>query len=310
MKILIIIMLSISFMFLGCNRESEQKGEGEKIRVALVLKTLNSPFFISLKQGAEQVAQSTGVEMIVQAPEREIDVEKQMQIIENLIQTRVNAICVSPSGSRELLPAIGKANQADIPVLIIDTRIDETAAREQGIETVTFIGSDNYQGGKLAGEYTGNLSDNDLNVVVLEGIPGHETGDNRLQGFTDAVKEYPHIKIIASQPGNWERDQGYNVMQNLLQAHPDINVVFACNDLMALGAMEAIMASDKTDQIRIIGFDAIEEARKEIQLGNLEASIAQHPEEMGRLAVEYAIQAVQGKSVPNYIPVKIELITR
>jgi ribose transport system substrate-binding protein len=302
--------VSISILILGCNREAKQTGEAENIRVALVLKTLNSPFFITLKQGAEQAAQNHDVQLVVQAPEREIDVEKQMQIIENLIQTQVDAICVSPSGSRELLPAIAKANQADIPVLIIDTRIDETAAEEQDIKTVTFIGSDNYQGGKLAGEYVGNLSDNLLNVVILEGIPGHETGDNRLRGFTDAVKTYPNIQIIASQPANWERDQGYNVMQNLLQAHPDIDVVFACNDLMALGAMEAVMAAAKIEQIRIIGFDAVEEARQEIKRGNMEASIAQHPEEMGRLAVEYALKSIQSETIPEYIPVKIELITQ
>jgi ribose transport system substrate-binding protein len=99
-------------------------------------------------------------------------------------------------------------------------------------------------------------------------------------------------------------------MQNLLQAHPDIDVVFACNDLMALGAMEAVTAAGKTEQIKIIGFDAVEEVRQEIKQGNMAASIAQHPEEMGRLAVEYAVKAIRGDTIPDYIPVKIELITR
>ncbi|UCF63336.1 MAG: sugar ABC transporter substrate-binding protein [bacterium] len=310
MKILLVLILSISFIFLQCNREEKSSEQSDQVKIALVLKTLNSPFFIDLKKGAEEAAKLHDVQLVVQAPEREIDVEKQMQIIENLIQTRVDAICVTPSGSRELLPAISKANQANIPVLVIDTRIDENAAKEQGIKTVTFIGSDNYQGGKLAGEYAGGLSDLDLKVVILEGIPGHETGDNRLRGFTEAVESYSNIRIIASQPANWERDQGYNVMQNLVQAHPDIDLVFACNDLMALGAMEAIMAAGKLDKIKIIGFDAIEEARKEIQRGNLEASIAQHPSEMGRLAIENAIIAVDGQTIPEYIPIKIELITR
>jgi len=310
MKTLLIFILIISFTFIHCNREEKSTEESDRVRIALVLKTLNSPFFIDLKKGAERAAELNNIQLVVQAPEREIDVEKQMQIIENLIQTQVDAICVSPSGSRELLPAILKANQANIPVLVIDTRIDETAAKEQGIKTVTFIGSDNYQGGKLAGEYAGSLSDKQLRVAILEGIPGHETGDNRLRGFTEATAAYANISIIASQPANWERDQGYNVMQNLLQAHPVIDLVFACNDLMALGAMEAIMAAGKLDKIKIIGFDAVEEARKEIQRGNLEASIAQHPSEMGRLAIENAIKAVEGQTIPEYIPVKIELITR
>jgi ribose transport system substrate-binding protein len=310
MKSFVIILCVIFVLCLNCNREGDRSVEPDKIKIALVLKTLNSPFFIELHKGAAEAAKKENIELVVQAPEREIDVEKQMQIIENLIQTQVNAICVSPSGSRELLPAIAKANNAKIPILIVDTRIDEKAAREQGIRALTFIGSDNYQGGRLAGEYVANLSDNMLNVVILEGIPGHETGDNRLRGFTDEISKFNNIKIIAAQPANWERDQGYNVMQNLIQAHPGINLVFACNDLMALGAMEAVIASGKIKQIKIIGFDAVEEARKEIQLGHLEASIAQHPEEMGRLAIEYAIKAVKGEMIPEYIPVKIELITR
>ena len=310
MKRLFIYFLAFGLLFQFCNRDKQASTAMTKVRIALVLKTLNSPFFISLKNGAESAANKLNVDLLVQAPEREIDVEKQMQIIENLIQTRVDAICVSPSGSRELIPAIAKANQADIPVLIVDTRIDTKAAQAEGVQTVTFIGSDNYQGGKIAGEYVAGLSHSQMNVAILEGIPGHETGDNRLRGFTESIAGYDRIKVFASQPANWERDQGYNVMQNLLQAHSEINVVFACNDMMALGAMEAIIASGKTGQIKIIGFDAIDEARKEINAGHMEASIAQHPAEMGRLAIEYAVRAVSGETIPEYIPVKIELITR
>ena len=278
----IIIILGIA---LGCNRGSDRSKAIGKARVALILKTLNSPFFIDMRNGAEKAAKEADIELIVQAPEREIDVEKQMQIIENLIQTHVSAICVTPSGSRELLPAIAKANHAGIPVLIIDTRLDEEAALSEGVKTATFIGSDNYEGGKIAGAYLGELYQGKVKVAVLEGIPGHETGDNRMNGFKDAIKNFKNIEIVASQPANWERDQGYNVMQNMLQAHTEIQAVFACNDMMALGAMEAVAAANKTGKIKIIGFDAVEEARSEIIKGNLEASVAQHPDEMGRLAV-------------------------
>ena len=307
---LILFLLILLFWIPGRQREKGESAASRQIRIALILKTLNSPFFNDLKDGAVSAAERLNVELIVQAPEREIDVEKQMQIIENLIQSRVNAICVTPSGSRELIPAIGKANQAGIPVLIVDTRIDEQAARDEGVKTVTFIGSDNYQGGKIAGEYIASLSTAQLKVAVLEGIPGHETGDNRVRGFREGIEKYAQVRIVASQPANWERDQGYNVMQNLLQAHPDIEVVFACNDLMALGAMEAIAAAGKSEKIRIIGFDAVEEARQEILANRILASVAQHPNEMGQLAVETAVKALAGDSIPPYIPVNIELITR
>jgi len=306
----ILFLLILLYCMPGCQREKGDDVASRQIRIALVLKTLNSPFFIDLKDGAVSAAERLNVELIVQAPEREIDVEKQMQIIENLIQSQVSAICVSPSGSKELIPAIAKANQADIPVLIVDTRIDEETARNEGVKTVTFIGSDNYQGGKIAGEYVAGLSDSPLKVVILEGIAGHETGDNRVRGFKAGIEKYSHVELVASQPANWERDQGYNVMQNLLQAHPDIGVVFACNDLMALGAMEAIAAAGRAKSIKIIGFDAVEEARQEILADRLQASVAQHPKEMGRLAVETAVKVLAGGSVPPFIPVNIELITR
>ena len=125
---------------LACNRDSAGRSAGP--RIALVLKTLNNPFFIDMHRGAEEAAERLGVELIVQAAERELDVEKQMQIIENLIQTQVDALCITPSGSREIVPAIAKANQVGIPVLILDTRVDESSLEGHRIET--FIGSDNF----------------------------------------------------------------------------------------------------------------------------------------------------------------------
>ncbi len=304
------ILIGILFLFFNCQKNQKFSEQSGKYRVALVVKTLNSPFFLDMKAGAEEAAKRLNIDLVVQAAEREIDVEKQMQIVENLIQTKIDVLCLVPSGSKELIPAVKKANRANIPVLIIDTRLDEEAARAENVRTATFIGSDNYQGGRIAGEYVAKIFNGKAKVAILEGVPGHETSDNRLNGFKDAVQTYPGIEIVASQPANMERDQGFNVMQNLLQAHPDLQAIFACNDLMALGAMEAIAAAGKSGQIKIIGFDAIDEARKEIQAGNMEASVAQHPEKMGKLAMEYALKVIQGKKIPKYIPTEIELITR
>src|SRR3989442_8725017 len=125
-KGLVFILLAfLSITFLSCQRGIEQAGGAP--RIALVLKTLNNPFFIDMQKGAEEEAKKLGVNLIVQAAEREVDVEKQMQIIENLIQTKVGALCVTPSGSREIVPAINKANSANIPVVIVDTRVDARA---------------------------------------------------------------------------------------------------------------------------------------------------------------------------------------
>ena len=164
-----------------------------------------------------------------------------------------------------------------MPIIVVDTRVDAKAAADAGVHTETFVGSDNYEGGRLAGEYLVRVTGGKARVAILEGIPGHETGDSRLRGFRDAVKASPGMTIVASQPANWERDQGFNVFQNMLQAHPDIDTVFACSDLMALGAIEAIAAAGKTGKIRVIGFDALDDAKKAIAAGTMEASVAQFP---------------------------------
>jgi ribose transport system substrate-binding protein len=281
-----------------------------KPRIAFVLKTLNNPFFIEMQKGAREAAERLGVELVVQAAERELDVDKQMQIIENLIETRVGALCVTPSGSREVVPAIAKANAAGIPVVIVDTRVDAKAAQEAGIKLSGFVGSDNYEGGRVAGEYLLQVAGGKAHVGLLEGIPGHETGDSRLKGFHDAVRGHAGLKVVASQTANWERDQGYNVFQNMLQAHPQIDALFACSDLMALGAVEAIAAAGRTGKVRVIGFDAVDDARQAIAAGAMLASVAQFPQEMGRIAVEDAVALVRGGTPPAERKVRIELVTR
>jgi ribose transport system substrate-binding protein len=278
--------------------------------VALVLKTLNNPFFIDMQKGAQEAATRLGVDLVVQAAEREVDVDKQMQIIENLIQTRVEALCITPSGSKEVVTAIAKANAARIPVVIVDTRVDVAAATEAGIRLDGFVGSDNYEGGKVAGEYLIQLTGGKARVGLLEGIPGHETGDSRLKGFHEAVKNAPGVKVVASQTANWERDQGFTVFQNMLQAHPEIDALFACSDMMALGAVEAIAAAGKTGKVRVIGFDAVDDARKAIAAGTMLGSVAQFPSEMGRLAVEDAVKLIRGDKPEAEQKVRIELVTK
>jgi ribose transport system substrate-binding protein len=311
-KILILVLSGIlSIAFISCQRGGEQAGgAGSAPRIAFVMKTANNPFFIEMQKGAEEEAKKLGVQLIVQAAEREVDVEKQMQIVENLLQTKVAALCVTPSGSREIVPAINKANAANIPVVIVDTRVDAKALSESNGKVATFIGSDNYEGGKLAGEFIAKKLEGRGKVAVLEGIPGHETGDSRLKGFRDAIKATPGIEIVASQTANWERDQGFNVFQNILQSHPEVQAVFACSDLMALGAVEAIAAAKKTGQITVVGFDASDEARKAVTGGTMDATVAQSPATMGAMAVANAYHLLKGEPIKEEIVVPIKLITK
>jgi ribose transport system substrate-binding protein len=301
-------VVALALVAPSCNRETPRAGD--KKTVALVLKTLNHPFFVDMRRGAQEAADRLGVTLQVQAAEREIDVDKQMQIVENLLQTGIDVLAITPSGSREIVSALVKATAANVPIVIVDTRLDAKAAADAGVQAKTFIGSDNYEGGKLAGEYVVTATGGKARIGILEGIPGHETGDSRLRGFRDAVAKSPAITIVASQPANWERDQGFNVFQNMLQAHPDIDTVFAASDLMALGAIEAIAAGGKTGKIRVIGFDALDDAKKAIAAGTMEASVAQFPYEMGKAAVESAVKVMNGETLPPDIMVKLEMITK
>jgi ribose transport system substrate-binding protein len=291
----------------ACNRSAPGTN---KPRVALVLKTLNHPFFVDMRRGAQEAADRLGVQLEVQAAEREIDVEKQMQIVENMIQTGIGALAITPSGSREIISALVKARDAKVPIIVVDTRLDAKAAADAGVHAETFVGSDNYEGGKLAGGYLVKATNGKARVAILEGIPGHETGDSRLRGFREAVASAPAITIVASQPANWERDQGFNVFQNMLQAHPDIDAVFAASDLMALGAIEAIAAAGKTGKIRVVGFDALDDAKKAIAAGTMDASVAQFPSEMGKIAVESAVKAMHGEKLPPDIVVNLAMVTK
>jgi ribose transport system substrate-binding protein len=244
----------------------------------------------------------------VQAAEREVDAERQLQIVENLVQRRVAVLLIVPSGSREIVPAIVKANAANIPVAVVDTRVDTAALRAAGGRVATFVGSDNVDGGRLAGRFLARRLGGAGRVAVLEGVPGHESGDARLRGFREALAEAPGMTIVASQPADMERDRAFQVTQNVLQAHPDVQAVFACNDVMALGAVEAIAAAGRAGQghrrrLRRAGRRARRHPR-----GRMHATVAQFPAEMGRRAVESAWRLSRGERAGGAAGA-IELVT-
>ena len=214
-------------------------------------------------------------------------------------------------GQATRLPAIRKANDAGIPILILDTRIDAAAAASMGAEIVTFIGSDNFEGGAVAGRYLARALGGTGSVAIIEGISGHETADRRRLGFLQGVEAHPGIRVVASQTADWERARAYTVAENLLQAHPDLDAIFAANDEMALGALEAVDAAGRIAHVRVVGFDAIPDALANIAKGRLAGSVAQFPGEMGRLGVRHAVALLRDGTVPPAeILTRVELIDR
>ncbi len=285
--------------------------QSKRLTIAFVPKALNSPFWGAMQRAAEREAAARGVHLIALAADRETDVERQYQIIENLIQQRVDAILLAPAGSRELIPAIRKANEAEIPVMLLDTRVDAAAAGAMGAHVVTYIGSDNFEGGAVAGRYLAKRLGGSGRVAIIEGISGHETADQRRLGFLEGIRSHPGVRVVASQPANWERALAYNVAENLLQAHPRLDALFAANDEMALGALEAVAAARRSRHVEVVGFDAIPGALDNIRAGRLLGSVAQFPGEMGRLGVRYAVRLLRdGVAPPEEILTRVEMIDR
>ena len=291
---------------LGCGRKENVK------KIGFVTTTLSNPFFVDMTEAAKaEVKNHPGFEIIVQAPERgATDIERQIQIVENLITQKVDALCVVPADSRSIVESVAKANKAGIPFLNIDNKIDATLAQQRNAQLATFIGSDNYLGGKLAGEYVVQKLDGTGKVAILEGVSGVEAAINRKSGFLDYVKQHPGVELVASQPADWDREKGLNVFQNILQANPDIRALFACNDEMALGAIQAIRTAGKAGQIIVVGFDATKDGLAAVENRSMAATVAQLPAEMGRIAVLKAIDLINGKNIDTHISTEVKIITK
>jgi ribose/xylose/arabinose/galactoside ABC-type transport system permease subunit/ABC-type sugar transport system substrate-binding protein len=287
------------------------RGAAADLTVAFVPKQIGSPFWVTMRKGAEAEAQRLGVRLLTLAADRETDVERQHQIVENLIEQKVSALVIAPAGAKEIVPAVKKANQAGIPVLVVDSDIHRPTAERAGAQTVTYIGSDNVEGGRIAGLAVARWLDGQGDVAVLEGIPGHESTDQRRRGFAEVMRKYPGLRLVASQTASAERARGFTVAQNILQAHPHLRAIFGTNDEMAVGAVEAVAAAGRTGSVRVVGFDAAPDALANIRSGRMDGSVAQFPSEMGRRGVRAAVDLVRaGKLPPPVLHTKVELIDR
>lgn len=299
----LVLFAFFALFSISCTGPSKQK-------IGFVVTTLANPYFVDVTNAAKQeAAKHPNVDLIVQAPPAATDTDRQVQIIEDLIAQRVQALCVVPADSKSVIPVIKKANNANIPFLVLDNKVDPTAAASAGIHTASFIGSDNFLGGQLAGQYIAKRLDGKGTVAILEGVSGVEAAVQRKAGFQDAIKQFPGLQVVASQPADWDREKALNTTQALLQAHPDLSAIFASNDEMALGALQALKQSRSAKKPIVVGFDAIKEALQAVQAGTLAATVAQMPAEVGRLGVSTAVDVIEGKSVPAIVPTPVKLVT-
>lgn len=271
--------------------------------IALVPKAMDSEFWLAVGAGAREAAAARGdVTLSIVAPDREINIDQQVSILEDQLRRGVRVLIVAPTGSAQVIPVLEQAASRKIPVILVDT--DAPFAGK-----ASYIGTDNRAGGALAARHIISTIKEGA-VALIHGVPGNQSQDDRAAGFEDALRSAPGVTIAARQPANSERALGMTVMENILTAHPGLKAVFATNDQMALGAMEAVDARGLGGKIAIVGFDATQEAVRAIQEGKMSASVAQRPAEMGRRSVQAALAIVDGKKVEPRIDTGTELVTK
>ncbi len=275
-------------------------------KIVLIVKTRNNPFFKPMIDAFEQTAKALGAEAEVQAPPQEMDKEKQFALVQTVVSKGVKAICIAPADSQAIVPALKAAQEKGIVVINLDNRVDNAAAAAQGLHLGGYVGANNEQGGKLAGEAMLTALNNMGSVAVLEGIRGVDNAEARKRGFTKAVNG--KLKIAASETAEWDTEKAYAKTQGILAAHPEITGIFCANDKMAIGAMKAIAEAGKTGKITVIGYDNIPDVQPSLASGAMTATIEQHPDQMGKYGAKMAVGILNGK-IPKGVNILVNLET-
>lgn len=304
MKKLIAILLSavLACQLTGCMLTIDGEGTGSSDAeksgaIGLSISTQNNPFFVTLAEGAEQAAEELGVPLtIVDAGD---DVTKQVSDIEDLVSKNISVLIVNPVDSDAVTGAVQAAMEQGVKVISVDRAVN-------GVEIDCQIASDNVAGAELATQYIVDTLGEGVAVAELQGTPGASAAIDRGEGFHNIADE--KLNVVASQTANFDRTEGMTVMENMLQSNGNIKAVFAANDEMALGAVEAIAGAGK--DILVVGFDATDDAVAAIQAGRMGATIAQQPDLIGKTAVENAVKLIGGETIEKSIPVEVTLITK
>ncbi|WP_333755899.1 ABC transporter permease/substrate-binding protein [Streptomyces sp. IBSBF 3352] len=269
-------------------------------RIGLSLSTLNNPFFVQIRAGAQAEAKKLGVDLTV--TDAQNDASQQANQLQNFTSSGVGAIVVNPVDSDAASNSVKAADKAGIPVVAVDRGVNNA-------KTATLVASDNVAGGELAAKSIAEKLGGEGKIVILQGQAGTSAARERAQGFAQGLKAFPGIKVVAQQPADFDRTKGLDVMSNLLQAHPDVQGVIAANDEMALGAIKAL-GSKAGKSVSVVGFDGTPDGLKAVENGSLYASVAQQPSQLGKIAVDNALKALDGDKVEQTVKVPVKVVTR
>ena len=290
---LMLMMLMTSFI--GCGRDNKPK-------IGMVLSTLNNPFFVNMKDGAEKAAEKLGYDLVVLDSQN--DPAKERANVEDLVQLGVVALLINPTDSDAVVKTVEVANKSNIPVITLDRQAN-------GGKITSHIASDNIKGGEMAAEYVLDKFKDEkgpINVVEIQGIPGASATRDRGEGFHNIMDKNNKFNFVSIQAADFDRQKGLQVMENIIQANPNIQVVFAHNDEMALGAVKAIKASGIN--ALVIGFDGNDDAKDSIDANEMTATIAQQPDLIGALGVELANKIYNGESIKDKIAADLKVYTK
>ncbi|HEY9736203.1 MAG TPA: substrate-binding domain-containing protein [Trichocoleus sp.] len=286
-----------------------QSDPTERPTVALVMKTLTNPFFVEMEKGARRAESELGINLIIKTAAQETSIDQQIGIIEALIQDQVDAIVVAPGDSVELLPVLKKAQTAGIVIINIDNRVNPQRSAELGLADVPFISVDNQQGAYLSASYISDRIKTPTEAALIGGIPTAQNAIDRNQGAKQAFQENPNVKIVAEVSANWKIDEAYEAARQLFEQHPNLGAIFCANDMMALGVLEYLAETNRTD-VLVAGFDALEEAKDAIRSRRLAVTIDQQAAEQGYLGVHYAVRAMAGQVLPLETMVDVQVVTQ
>ena len=287
----------------ACNRDSggtDATGDGANKSITFALSTQANPFFVQMRESAQKKADELGLAINFQ--DAADDSATQANQLANAAATGAGAVIVNPTDSDAMAPAVKQLTDAKIPVVAVDRAVNNA-------EVSSYIASDNVGGGKQAAKALSEAIHGEGEILVLQGKTGSSASRERGQGFDEGLKHSPNIKVVAKQTAEFERVKGLDVTTNLLQAHPNVKAIFAENDEMALGAIEALGDKAGKDVI-VVGFDGVEDALKAIKEGTMYASIAQQPADMAAQAVVEASKLLKGEAATKEMQVDVVTVTK
>lgn len=279
---------------------SPQGAHADGETIAVFTKNLTNPYFQAVRIGAESSAKALNAKVLQYVPTKPDSIPEQLSQVEDVIVKKPDAIVFVPVDYKAMVPAVEKINQANIPVVNITDRIASG-------KLVAYVGADDYNIGLATARYLLKAIGGKGNVIILEGVKGSLTNIDRVRGFKDALKEFPNVKLLASQPANYQRLQALQVMENLLQSHPQVDGILAANDPMAVGALEALDGANR--KALVVGINGSKEAVELVKSGKLLATGDFNGFIQGCLGVEIAVRNLRREPTPTEIilkPVVIE----